>query len=128
MVETKTDGIQIDFIGSERLDRMGSAQKSSEILESVVSGKIVVLEGGLTPQEESHLIEDTMGRVQPDGFTGIEIESHGRPQSDSGGGLMSKLLGKSDSGKKSSLTVIGPADKVETLNKKENLLSTLVRE
>ena len=41
-----------------------------------VYDKIVILETGLSPDEESKLIEITMSEIHPEGFTGIEIETH----------------------------------------------------
>lgn len=124
---TETDnGVQIDFIGGARLDGMRSAEKISEILDSVSNGKIVVLEEGLTPEEESRLVEVTMSRIEPDDFSGIEIESYPSSESSSGG-LMNKLLGKDDE-KESKMTFVGPANKIETLDKEEDLISTLVRQ
>lgn len=126
--ETTNNGVQIDFIGGARLEGMRQAEKISTILDSVREGKIVVLEEGLTPEEESRLVEVTMSQIEPDDFSGIEIESYPGSESKSSGGLMNKLLGNSDDEKKSKMTFIGPANKIETLEKEEDLISTLVRE
>lgn len=123
-----SDGVKIDFIGGAKLDGMREAEKLSTILDSVREGKIVVLEEGLTPDEESKLVERTMSKIEPDGFNGIEIESYPGSESKSSGGLMNKLLGNSNDEKKSKMTFIGPANKIETLEKEEDLISTLVRE
>lgn len=124
MPETRThDGIQIDLISAERLDGMASMEKIRMILDTVHEGDIVILEQGLTPDEESQLIETTMSEIDPDGFNGIEIETY--PKSNTGNtGLFSRLIGGSSDNSK--LTVIGPANQIETLHKDETLISALV--
>jgi len=123
MTETKKhNGVQIDLISSDRLDGMATMEKIQLILDSVRDGDIVILEEGLTPDEESRLIETTMSEIDPDGFNGIEIETY--PQSSGGdSGLFGRIMGNDDS---SRLTVIGPADQIETLHKDETVISALV--
>ena len=123
MAEVKQrDGVQIDLISGERMDGLASMEKIRVILDGVREGNIVILEQGLSPEEESKLIEVTMTEISPDEFNGIEIETY--PQSGgSDSGLFGRLMGK-DSPKK--LTVIGPANRIETLHKDETLIQTLV--
>ncbi|MFA1609802.1 DUF2073 domain-containing protein [Halobellus rubicundus] len=116
------DGVQIDLISGARMEGLTSMEKIRLILDGVRDGNIVVLEEGLSPDEESKLIEVTMTEISPDEFNGIEIETY--PQSRKGNqGLLGRLMGK-ESDKK--LTVIGPANQIETLHKDENLISALV--
>ena len=115
-------GIQIDMISADRIDGMRTMEKIRLILDGVHDGNIVILEQGLEPDEESKLIEVTMSEINPDGFTGIEIETYpGEDTNDSG--FLGRLMGKDDTNK---LTVIGPANRIETLHKDETLISTLV--
>ncbi len=116
------DGIQIDMISAERLEGMRTMEKIRLILDGVHDGNIVILEQGLEPDEESKLIEVTMSEINPDGFTGIEIESYpGEGSNDNG--LLGRLMGRDEPNK---LTVIGPANRIETLHKDETLISTLI--
>ena len=116
------DGIQIDMISAERMEGMRTMEKIRLILDGVREGNIVILEEGLSPDEESKLIEVTMTEISPDEFSGIEIETY--PGSDGGdGGFLGRLMGGDDPSK---LTVIGPANRIETLHKNETLISTLV--
>jgi hypothetical protein len=118
----RSEGVQIDLISGERMDGMASMEKIRHILDGVREGNIVILEEGLSPQEESRLIEVTMTEISPDGFDGIEIESY--PQSETAeSSFLGRLMG-SESPKK--LTVIGPANQIETLHKDETLIRTLV--
>jgi len=116
------DGVQIDLVSGERMDGMTSMEKIRMILDGVHEGKIVILEEGLSPDEESKLIEVTMAEISPDEFSGIEIETY--PSSDStDDSLLGRLMGKPEPRK---LTVIGPANRIETLHKDETLISALV--
>ncbi|WP_256031245.1 DUF2073 domain-containing protein [Natronomonas aquatica] len=110
------------MISADRIEGMRTMEKIRLILDGVHDGNIVILERGLDPDEESKLIEVTMSEINPDGFTGIEIETYpGEKKNDSG--LLGRLIGNDDSSK---LTVIGPANRLETLHKDETLISTLV--
>jgi hypothetical protein len=127
MVEATThdgevDGVRMDLISGARMDGLTSMEKIRLILDSVRDGDIVVLEQGLTPDEESRLIEVTMTEISPDDFSGIEIETYPRPNSSSGG-FISRLTGSKEANK---LTVIGPANQIETIEKDEEFISTLV--
>ena len=116
------DGVRIDLISGARMEGLTSMEKIRLILDSVRDGDIVVLEAGLSPEEESKLIEVTMTEISPDDFSGIEIESYpSNRQPDQG--LVGRLLGKEEAKK---LTVIGPANQIETLHKDEDLISALV--
>ncbi|SFR32471.1 hypothetical protein SAMN04488124_0128 [Halogeometricum limi] len=115
------DGVQIDLISGARMEGLASMEKIRLILDGVRDGNIVILEEGLSPDEESKLIEVTMTEISPDEFNGIEIETY--PQSKGGQGFLGRLMGKETTKK---LTVIGPANQIQTLHKDENLISALV--
>ncbi|MFB6129068.1 MAG: DUF2073 domain-containing protein [Halorhabdus sp.] len=116
------DGVQIDLISGQRMEGMASMEKIRMILDGVRDGNIVVLEEGLSPDEESRLIEVTMTEISPDEFNGIEIETYPRSET-ADQSLLDRLMGKESTKK---LTVIGPANQIETLHKDETLISALV--
>ena len=113
------EGVQLNLISKERLEKMSSMEKLRMILDEVKSGTIVVLESGLTPEEEAKLIELTMLEIDHENFVGIEVETY--PQKSSG--FLSRLFGK----REGRLTVIGPANKLKTLVKRDDLIKALVR-
>jgi hypothetical protein len=115
-------GVQIDLISADRLDRLTSMEKIRLILDDVMEGNIVVLEKGLAPDEQSKLIEITMREIAPDGFSGIEMETY--PIREAPTGFLGKLLGGKRS--ESRLTVIGPANQLRTLKKEKDLISAWV--
>ena len=116
------DGVRIDMISGARMEGLTSMEKIRLILDGVREGNIVILEEGLSPDEESKLIEVTMTEISPDDFTGIEIETYPKAEA-SDQSFLDKLMGRESTKK---LTVIGPANRIETLHKDENLISTLV--
>ena len=116
------DGIQIDLISGQRLNGLASMEKIRMILDGVRDGNIVILEEGLSPDEESKLIEVTMTEISPDEFNGIEIETYPRSET-ADASFLDRLMGKQSAKK---LTVIGPANQIETLHKDETLIQTLV--
>lgn len=115
-------GVQIDLISAERLDRLTAMEKIRLILDDVMEGNIVVLEKGLAPDEQSKLIEITMREITPDGFSGIEMETY--PIRDAPDGFLARLLGGKRS--ESRLTVIGPANQLKTIKKEKDLISAWV--
>ncbi len=114
-------GIQMDIISEDKLNGMTSMEKVRLILDEVRNGKILVLEKGLTPGEQTKLIELTMTEITPDDFSGIEIESYPVKQSNT---FLNKLLGKTSL--KTRLTVIGSASQLKTIKKDRDLISALV--
>lgn len=121
--DTASDGVQIDLISASKMDELGPAEKIEMILDGVQDGKIVVLESGLNPDEEGQLIERTMGVMDPQEFNGIEIETYPTEQQSKGGGLVNRLLRREE---ENNLTVIGPANRINTLHKDESLISAIV--
>jgi len=103
--------VQMDLISGEKLEKMTSMEKIRLILDKVKTGRIVVLESGLTPDEEVRLIEMTMTEIRVDEFSGIEIESY---PSKKEGSFFDKIFGRSIKGR---MTVIGPANQIRTIER-----------
>jgi hypothetical protein len=114
------DGVRIDLISQERLAALSSREKIALVLSIVRSGAIVILENGLTPEEQAELIETTMHEILPGEFSGIEIESY--PTGRKGKGVISRLLG-TDTPR---LAVIGPANQIRTIRKDPDMISAWV--
>ncbi len=114
-------GVQIDLISAERLSRMASMEKIRLILDKVRDGTIVILESGLSPEEQSSLIEMTMQEILPDGFSGIEIETYPSKQKS---GMLSRLVrGESEFRR---LTVIGPANQLRMIRRDRDFISAWI--
>ena len=105
--------IKMNLISEDKINSMTSTEKLRFVLDGVKSGNIVVLEGGLTSEEQMKLIELTMTEVDDD-FPGIEMS-----------GYPSKK-GFLNIRKKTRLTVIGPAKMMHTTKKDKDLISAII--
>lgn len=110
----------MDLLSEDKLSMMAPVEKIRFIIDEVKRGKILVLEKGLTPQEQADLIEMTMTNIDPEDFSGIEMESYPTKSDNS---ILGKLFKK---GIRTRLTVIGPANKLKTLRKDRDLITALV--
>ena len=119
--KTNVQGVQIDMVSDDFTSTMTSMEKINLILDGVRQGNIIILERGLTPEEETKLIEITMAEIAPDDFVGIEIESYPSRQKSS---LLDRLLGKKVI--ETRLTVVGPADQLKTLRRDHGFISAMV--
>lgn len=115
------DGVRIHLISRDRLDNMTVQEKIRFILDEVKQDRVLVLEEGLSPTEETKLIETTMIEIDPDSFVGIEFESQ---RGERPGRLASLFLGRSSD--RASMTVVGPADKLRTVRKDGSTIEATV--
>ena len=112
------DDIQVNMISASKLQSMSTTDKIGLILDDVVKGRIVILEKGLDPREEAKLIEHTMLRIRDNVFQGIEMQSYAKEQKPS---LWNILRGE-----KNRVTIIGPANRLKTIKKEKDIISTLI--
>ena len=115
----KDNGISFNLVSRHKLDELTSSEKLQFILKEVKKGKILVLEHGLTPMEQTNLIENTMKEIEHDTFIGVEMEGLGQDRPS----FIQKLLGFS---KKPRVTLIGPADLLKTIRKDNNMIQTKI--
>ena len=116
-----TPGVKIRLVSHQLLDPMPTSEKIRFILDEVEAGKVLVLERGLLPTEEAELIAATMAQIQPDGFTGIEMQSYGHETAS----RLARLL-KIGRKSQSRMTVIGPADRVRNIHKDPHSVQALL--
>jgi hypothetical protein len=115
-------GININLISIERLAQFSSKDKIRFILNEVKRGNVLVLEQGLTAQEEAELIKTTMADINQDTFIGIEMQSYSQEDIKKGSWL-SKLLRRKQPPR---MSVIGPADLLRTIHKDGNMIQAVV--
>ncbi len=117
---TKKDkGIAVNLVSRQKLEQFSSQQKLQFILDEVQNGKVLVLEHGLTPMEQTELIKRTMEEIKEDTFIGIEMEGYGEDKPS----FVQKILGIV---RKPRMTVIGPADLLQTVSKDSNMIETKI--
>ncbi len=117
---TKKDrGISFNLVSRQKLGALSSDEKLKFILQEVKKGNILVLEYGLTPLEQTSLIENTMKEIEHDTFIGVEMEGYGQDNAT----FIQKILGMT---KKPRLTLIGPANLLKTVHKDRNMIQTKI--
>ena len=115
----KDSGISFNLVSRQKLGEMSLNEKLKFILKEVKKGKILVLEYGLTPMEQTSLIESTMREIEHDTFIGVEMEGYGQDNPT----FIQKILGIV---KKPRMTLIGPADLLKTVHKDRNMIQTKI--
>ena len=115
----KNKGISVNLVSRQKLEDLSSNEKLKFILTEVQKGKILVLEHGLTPMEQTTLIERTMKEIKEDTFIGIEMEGYGEDSPT----FVQRLLGMI---KKPRMTVIGPANLLQTIRKDNDMIQTKI--
>jgi hypothetical protein len=91
-------------------------EKISMIVRKVKEGDLVVIEGGLTPEEEAELIETTMREIDVENFVGIDIHTLEKDEKSFFGLSKRRTIG---------ITIIGPANVMQAVKKKSNFLSMI---
>lgn len=123
-------GLTIQFLPYSEIDGLDSTKRIKKLLEIILKGKVVIIQGRLTPEEETRLIEDTLilvGKVK--GFKGIELAVISPNTKDRG--MISKLrygIANALVGNTEALTVIGPASAIKEMKKDPKKLEVMMSE
>jgi uncharacterized protein len=115
----KDSGITFNLISRQKLEQLSSPEKLKYILQEVKEGRILVLEHGLTPNEQAKLIEHTMKEINHDTFIGIEIGGYESEKT----GFFQRVFGVV---KKPRMTVIGPAHLLRMVHKDNDMIETTI--
>jgi uncharacterized protein len=113
-MDDATNALKMDFLSSDALKDRSSIEKISMIVERVKKGEILVIEGGLMPEEEAELIETTMREIDVESFVGIDIYTLEKDESSFFGLSKKKTVG---------ITIIGPANIMKQVKRKSNFIS-----
>ena len=115
----KEKGISFNLISRRKLNDLSSSEKLKYILKEVRQGRILVLEHGLTPTEQTALIENTMKEIDHDTFIGIEMGGYGEERTS----FFQRVFGVI---KKPRMTVIGPAHLLKMVHKDNDKIETTI--
>lgn len=115
--------VRIDIIGSNELDSMTSREKVSYIIDNVKEGSMVLLESGISPDEQAMLIEQTMMQIDQDNFKGLDIETYDK-KNNQNEGIIDRIFNRNS--KDNDLTIIGAANKMETIQNDNNRISAVL--
>ena len=116
----RKDGeIAFHLISGQKLEHLSSSEKLQYIIREVKQGRILVLEHGLTPNEQAQLIEHTMKEINHDTFIGIEIGGYETEKI----GFFQRVFVVT---KKPRMTVIGPAHLLRMVHKDNDMIQTTI--
>ncbi len=117
--------LTLQYVQYADLENMNSSQKIKHLLSIVEEGKIVLMQGRLTPEEETGLIKETMTRIKK-AFKGIQLCTI-YPAESSGHlfGKMRKELAKILVGNQEGLTIIGPDSIVKEIRRDPSKIQLL---
>src|SRR5512136_749961 len=115
----KDSDIAFNLISRQKINGLTSEEKLNFIIKEVKNGKILVLEQGLTPIEQTSLIERTMKEIEQDTFIGVEMEGYGEDQLT----FLQKLFGMV---KRPRMTLIGPANLLKMIKKDSDMIQTKI--
>ena len=115
----KHKGVSFSLVSRNKLEELSSTEKLKYILEEVKKGRILVLEHGLTPMEQTSLIEKTMREIDQDTFIGIEMEGYSVDKTS----FLQRVFGII---KKPRMTVIGPANLLKMVHKDNDTIETMI--
>ncbi len=110
----------IHLISAEKIEAMAVEEKIRFILDEVEAGKVLILERGLTPQEEAKLIEQTMREIDHESFIGVEMQSYGM---DEGKNFVQRMV---MGGPRPRMAVIGPANLLQLVSKDNEKIVTKI--
>jgi hypothetical protein len=121
-------GLTLHFMPYSEIANISSVERIKKLLKIVLNHKVVILQGRLTSEEETRLIEDTMimiGNIK--GFKGVELAVV-----EQGNDLRTFQkfkfgLAKVLTGQQNALTIIGPATIVKEMKKDPKKLEVMMR-
>lgn len=124
----KIKGLTLQFLPYSQIVELDSTKRIKKLLDIIIDGKIIIIQGRLKPEEETRLIEDTMimvGKVK--GFKGIELAVISPNPEERN--ILNKLkygIANALVGNTESLTVIGPAAIIKEMKKDPKKLEVMM--
>ena len=122
-------GFAIQFLPYAEIRNLNSTERIKKILGIVLKNNILILQGRLTSEEETRLIEDTMAMVgHVPGFKGIELavisgNDDNRFFEKMKKGLVTILAG----GDVGAITIMGPATIVKEIKRNPKKIELLLK-
>ena len=107
----------IDFITKSVTNKLTPFEKIKMIIRLVRQNRVLILESGLTPDEEAELIKQTMMVIDFDNFIGVEFFNWDRAENNR------RFFKKSPFGTDSRYTVVAPSSAVQVIEDSSDLLS-----
>ena len=124
----KKKKLVIQFVPYDQISLLSSYKRVKFLLNMLVNGKIVFIQGRLKPEEETDLIEETMKVIgKSKKFKGIELAVFTPSNKTSGLMALRKRLAEALAGNRDVITVIGPATIVREIKKDPTKLELMLK-
>jgi hypothetical protein len=120
--------LTLRYVKNSEIHGLKEDSKIKKLINYIKDEKIVLLEGGLTAQEETKLIQNTMEQISRK-FKGIEIASI-KPNNKKNIGIIEKIrlnLSQFLLGHQGGMTIIGPATIIKEIKKDPNKIELLTK-
>jgi hypothetical protein len=124
----KIKPLTLHFMPYSEISELDSVGRIKKLLKIILSNKVVVLQGRLTSEEETRLIEDTMimvGNIK--GFKGVELAVIEQGENLTSMQKIRFGIAKAITGQQNALTIIGPATIVKEMKKNPQKLEVMMR-
>ena len=108
----------VDYITKTATDKLTTFEKIKMIIRLVRQNRVLIIESGLSPEEEAELIKQTMMVIDFDDFIGVDFFNWNRNQTEN-----KRLFKKSPRVNESRYTVVAPSAAVKVIENSEDLLS-----
>jgi len=121
-------GLTLHFMPYSEIASLNSIERIKKLLKIILNNKVVILQGRLTSEEETRLIEDTMimiGNIK--GFKGVELAVIEQGNNLRAFQKFKFGLAKVLTGQQNALTIIGPATIVKEMKKDPKKLEVMMR-
>ena len=127
--EKMIDKLTFQFIPYNEIRTLASGERIKKLLNLVLSGKIILLQGRLAAEEETRLIEDTMVMIDHvQGFKGIELAVLSSKKEDAPFfNVMKDNLARLLVGERDAITIIGPASIVHDIRKDPTKIEMMLK-
>jgi len=125
----KLGGFSIQFLPYSEIRNLDSTERIKKILKIVLGNNILILQGKLTPEEETRLIGDTMAMVgHVDNFKGIELAVISENMKELGffSRFRNNLVNMLSKGDLGAITLIGPATIIKEIKKNPKKIELLL--
>lgn len=108
----------VDFITKNATDKLTTFEKIKMIIRLVRQNRVLIIENGLSPEEEAELIKQTMMVIDFNNFIGVEFFNWDRNS-----GQPKRIFKKSPQANENHYTVVAPTEAVQIVEDSADLLS-----
>ena len=124
----KIKGFAIQFLPYSEIRNLDSNERIKKILRIILGNNILILQGKLSPEEETRLIGDTMAMIEHvKNFKGIELSViSGNGEEGFFGKMKRGLANVLAGGDLGAVTIIGPATIVKEIKRNPKKIELLL--